>query len=484
MAASLAISAAFFMVTIGGALLPVGGPAQAQEPRAVLTLEGCVNLAIRQNPLARAALAEIEEAVGLTMVARAGIFPRLTTNAYFQYRESDFGDSVDFTTLQERITFAEQLAFALDNPGTDFPRPIGRGSEIRNEDYNITVRLSHSLYSGGRIRAQIAIAKLREQERFYQYQGVVNGVILQTRLAFYDVLRARELLRIQRESLARKKQEVELQEGQFEAGVVGELNVMRAQVSLTTTRPAIINAEAMYERALVRLAAVMGMPLDPETGTAPLHVEGNLGVVAPTIDLPNALGRATALRPEVAAQRRFIEQLQQQVTVARSGILPRVDLFGSYEFYSELNKNLPNPNVSTYTAGVSGSWRIFDGMQAAGEIQSVRASIEAEEHRLQEFMVRIESEVRSAFIQYHGALAAYRAARESAALAMEVWSSVRESYDAGLSSQLEILQAQNEITGTERVVLDAQHQLNMAIAELDAAIGLDVEFLFDGEEAP
>lgn len=431
-------------------------------------------MAIRQNPKAKAAQAAIEQAIGLTTAAKSGFIPQLSTTAYYQYRENDYGDAVDFNSLQQQITFVEQLAFALANPGTEIPRPVGRDASLRREDYNVTLRLSHNLYSGGRVRALVAIAKLRELEQFYQYQAVLNNVILETRLAFYEVLRARASITIQREALARQKAEVVSQESQFEAGTVGELNVLRAQVTLATVQSPLIEAQSNHEIALLSLAQAMGMEPDPQSGEVPVRVVGSLEVIAPTLDLSNALGKATAVRPELKAKRNSIQQLERQITVERSDLLPSIQLFGTYEFYSELDKNQPNANVNTYTAGVTGSWQIFDGFETAGRLKAVRAQIKAADYQLQQIMLTVKSEVRAAYIEYREMLDLYRTAQKTAALANEVLDSAEESYNAGLTSQIEILRAQQDVTDSDSQVLRAKFLLNQSIANLDAAIGNEV----------
>jgi len=467
------ISSIFLTLTLGLFLV---GRSPAQTPTASMTLEDCLQLAVRQNPRAQAALAGIEEAMGLTTAAKSGFIPKVTLNGYYQYRENDFGEAVDLETVQQQITFVEQLLFALENPGTEFPNVPTRGASLRREDYNLTLRLSHNLYSGGRVRAEVAAAKLLEQQRFYAYQAALNQVILDTRIAFYEVLRAQANIGIQRQAVARQEAEVNSQQSQLDAGTVGELNVLRAEVTLATVQPTLITAEVNYETALLQLAEVLAIEPDPDTGEVPIRPIGDLGIVAPSIDLPNALGKATAIRPELKAQRKRIEQLQQLINVTRSAILPSIDVFATYEFYSELDKNQPNANVSTYTAGVTGNWRIFDGMRTQGQLRAVRAQIEAAEHELDRLTLAVRREVRTAFITYQGAMDAYAKAREAAGLAGDVLTNTQASYDGGLTTQLEVLQAQTEVTSTAGVVLEARYALNEAIAALDAAIGHDIAF--------
>jgi len=463
----VAISISNFLVF--GLLL--GFQSVAQTPTGTLTLEDCLKLAVRQNPRAKVALAGINEAMGLTTAAKSGFIPSLTFNGFYQYRENDFGDAVDLETVQREITFVEQFLFALENPGAEFPSVPTRGANLRRETYDLTLRLSQNIYSGGRVRAQVAAAKLEEQEQFYAYQSALNEVILETRLAFYEVLRAQANVDIQKQALGRQRAEVEFQQSQLDAGTIGELNVLRAEVALASVQPTLISAEIDYETALLQLAEVLAIEPDPDTGAVPIRPLGDLGIVAPSIDLPNALGKATAIRPELKAQRKLIEQLQQRVTIARSAVLPSIEVFATYEFYSELDKNQPNANTSTYTAGITGTWRIFDGLRAHGQMQAVRAQIDAANHELDRLTLLVRREVRTAFIAYEGALKAYAEARKAASLASVVFKSTEDSYKQGLSSQLEVLRSQDQLTDAASQVLEARYDLNEAIALLDAAIG-------------
>jgi len=450
----------------------IPGAGYAEKP--TLSMEECVLIAIRQNPRAQAVLAGLEEAVGLSTAAKSGFIPKLDVNAYYQYRENDFGDSTDLPTVQREIAYVEQLGAALATPGTPLPAPIGRDVNIRREDYNLTVRISQNIFSSGRVRSQVAIAKMAEERLMYVYQATLNELVLETRLAFLSALLARDSIGVQQEAISRQRTELALQEGQFEAGIVGELNVMRASVSLATFQPALLDAEAAYEQALLELASLMAIPLDPESGALPFRIVGTLEPVAPSIDLPNALGRATAMRPEIQAQMKAIEMLKRQIVVERSQILPQVDVFASYEFYSELDKNQPNANVSTYTVGVTGNWQIFDGLEAAGRIKATRARITAAEHVLEEIRILVQKQVRSAFLSYDGALRAYNATLKVKGLTNETLNSVQASYQAGLSSQIEVLQAQIQAASSAESTLRARFSLNASIAQLNSAIGVEM----------
>ena len=111
--------------------LLAGGPATP-----VYTLEDCRALVRRQNPDVAAAARRVDAATAAVTTAKGQLYPAVTSNGYYQYREQNL---------------TEQTLITTTNPTTGKPT----SSEIstnRKEDYFGEVRLSQNVYSAQAVR--------------------------------------------------------------------------------------------------------------------------------------------------------------------------------------------------------------------------------------------------------------------------------------------------------------------------------------------
>src|SRR5205823_9465473 len=61
-------------------------------------------------------------------------------------------------------------------------------TQLRNEDYNASVRIVQNLYTGGAVSSQVAIARLNLEKENFELQAVLNRVTMDVRIAFNELL--------------------------------------------------------------------------------------------------------------------------------------------------------------------------------------------------------------------------------------------------------------------------------------------------------
>src|SRR5476649_352977 len=158
------------------------------------TVEEAVALAKKQNAEITIAAKQVEAAHGGVIEARAGFLPSVVSTGLLRKRES-------------------QVA-----------------SRLRPEDYDASVRVVQNLYTGGAVTSQRAIAHLIEEKQTLEYQALVNRVTMDVRVAFYDVLLNRAKIHVREQSVGVFQEELKTQQERLSAGIVGALNVSRAEV--------------------------------------------------------------------------------------------------------------------------------------------------------------------------------------------------------------------------------------------------------------
>jgi outer membrane protein len=405
------------------------------------TVEEAVALAKKQNAEIAIAAKQVEAARGGVIEARSGFLPSVVSTGLLRKRES-------------------QVA-----------------SRLRSDDYDASLRVVQNLYTGGAVTSQRAIAQLIEEKRTLEYQALVNRVAMDVRVAFYDVLLDRAKIRVREQSVGVLQEELKTQQERLSAGIVGALNVSRAEVALANEQPELIDAQTRLENSYLRLSQLIGV--DPRSSTEPLRFEaaGQLQYHPRRPDLNECLAYADVSRPEIRALEINVEIENQQLILDRSETRPRVEAFTGYELYSERDPLVGPEFNHGYIVGINATWHIFDGFATRGRMQATRARRDAALHALEAARRSAASEVRSAFLDLQQADRVLESETRNVQNADESLEIAKGNLGAGLGTQLDILQAASDVTRTRTTRLGAFYLHNVARARLARASAREPEAL-------
>jgi outer membrane protein len=244
---------------------------------------------------------------------------------------------------------------------------------LRQEDYNAILRLDQNLYTGGAVTSQLAIAQLNIDKANYELQEIVSRVTMDVRIAFDELLLNRAKVRVREDSVRVLEEELKSQQESLNVGIVGKLNVQRAEVALANERPELFNAQTELKNSYLRLAELFGTDVHPGAQTPPFEISGELQYGPNHPDVNNCLARADANRPVIKARQKDIEIEDRQYVLDRSATRPHVRAFSGYEVYSERDPAVgPEFNYGG-VVGINATWDIFDGYATKGRMQATRA---------------------------------------------------------------------------------------------------------------
>src|SRR5882724_12613306 len=189
----------FFVILVPGDLLRAAPP--------TYTIEQGVALAQAQNLEIIIARKKVEAARGGLIEARSGYLPSVVSTGFADKRQTQ----------------------------TD--------TRLRQEDYSASVRALENVYTGGAVSNQVGIAELMIEKQRCELEEVRNRVAMDVRVGFYDVLLNRAKVRVRENSVRALEEDLKTQEERLRAGIVGTLNVGRAQVALANEQPELANAK-------------------------------------------------------------------------------------------------------------------------------------------------------------------------------------------------------------------------------------------------
>ncbi|HJU82726.1 MAG TPA: TolC family protein [Holophagaceae bacterium] len=265
-----------------------------------------------------------------------------------------------------------------------------------------------------------------------------------------------------------------LAEHQEKAGVGTGIDTLRARVQLQTERQRLIQAKAQLRIASFGLGRLLA--LDPGTE---VEVTDPLATPAiPTEDFPAAFGRAAKDRPEAAALAAKAQAAASNLTAAKAVRLPSIVATGSYGATGL--ENQPWPHI--YSVGVGVRVPIFTGGHVSSRIAQARIQEQEVQAQRRDLDDRMALEIRTAQVQLDSVQGEVEVATEAVQLAEAELLQARHRFEAGVTSNIEVIQAQDELAKARDRHLGALYRMNLARADLARATGeLEAMYLNDTE---
>jgi outer membrane protein len=417
-------------------------------PAQPLTLSESLTIALNQNPAILKGKQDLEEAHAISIQQRAVYMPQLGANgAYSQIDENKI----------ERVAFA---------PGT---APVAFAN---NQSWNASISVSQTFFAGGKLRSAHRSSKLTREAATANYQALVANTLLDVRVAYQDVLLAKEQIGVQEASVRLLEQELNDVKRRFDAGTVPRFNVLRAEVELANARPRLIRARNQLRVGRNNLAVLLGFNVPKEAAEdIPLNAADALRAEPFDVQITAAVAKAVQQRPELSALAIQEKLRHEDVIQARAEFLPSLAGVAGYgwqsrNFIRDLTQELHGWNV-----GGQLSWSIWDGGLTKGRVDAAKAR-EAKAHiDLDDTFRKIELEVRTAhstFIEAREVLDSQAKVIEQGEEALRLANARAE---AGSGTQLDVLSAQTALTEARTTYSQALRDFTVARARLERAMG-------------
>jgi HAE1 family hydrophobic/amphiphilic exporter-1 len=321
------------------------------------------------------------------------------------------------------------------------------------------------LFTWGQVGAAIRAAKLGFEFSDQQLRRFRQAVVKDVTGAFYNVLAARELVRIADENLAQRARRLDEVTRRREAGTATDYDVLAAQVELDSARPALIRSQNAVRAAREQLRFLLAEPQE-------VDVEGALApVVEPVPAYDALLAAAFRNRPEIGEINTTQGIYAELIKIAGSASKPRVDFAADWG-----KRRLGLPSISsTGTAwdfGVYATVPLFDGWRTKGQVAQARstlASVDIDELKLRE---GITLEVRTAVDSAQEAVALLNAVTGPVKQAEQLLFLAEKGYELGVKTRLEVQDAEQNVNAARANLALAQRDYRLARVNLDWVSGV------------
>ena len=416
----------------------VAAPDAAQSVPERIDLPGALRYAAENNFSIRTARERLNSAEGSLLTARAGYLPSAKAEASYQ-----------------------RTADQITSPGYD------------DETWSGTASVNQTVYAGGAVMAGVRAARASRDAAQYELQAVTSTVLASVRVAFFNVLRAVETIKVREQALALLEEELKNARNRYEAGAGAQFDVLRAEVALANGRPPLITARNDLKIGIEELRQLLGFTnRQGENLQKVPEFIGELAFGDEQFALEQALDSARRNRAELQALAKGISIADAGVTVARAGYLPKVGVGAGWEIVG--TRSTPHFGESSrdgWYLGAQSSWAIFDGRATAGKVRSAKSQATQARLSLQEQELAIDVEVRRAFASWQQAVELVAASGKVVEQAAEALRLSRARFDVGAATQLDVLQSQVALTEAGSNKVQSLYAYNTAVTQLRKAMG-------------
>jgi outer membrane protein TolC len=250
---------------------------------------------------------------------------------------------------------------------------------------------------------------------------------------------------------------------QQKAGLSPVIDTLRARVELQTRQQQLIAARNDFAKQELSLARIIGLPPGQKfalTEKAPYEV-----LTPMPVDV--YLQRAYASRADYRAAEAHVRAAELLRRGATAGHYPTVDL----------NANVGDIGVTPGSA--TGTWQvngginfpIFAGGKTHSDVLEAEAQLRQARQQLGDLRGRIDYEVRASLLDLNAAADQVEVARSSVDLAEQTLVQSRDRFTAGVTDNLEVVQAQESVANAHESYIDSLYAHNLAKVELARAIG-------------
>jgi outer membrane protein len=420
-----------------GALAEQQGPNQAQQASTTmpqgtmrLSISNAESIALRNNPAISAARLNALASEQVTREVRSALWPQAYANV----------TAVDARN-NSRLT-----AGALNNPSVYTRAAAGGTVSQLITDFGHTT----NLVAGARLQA-----KADEQSAL----ATKEDVLLAVNRAFYNALETHAVLKVAEQTEASRQLLADQVSALTKSKLKSELDLSFANVNLAQAKLLYLDALNNDKAAGASLSAILGYPslelFELVNDTSPLS--------PPPADVDHLIGEAFSHRPELLALEFESESADKLHQSDRDQNLPTISAMGAYGDSPIRDDRVYGPYAAV---GVNVQIPLFNGFLFSAKSREADLRARAVRQKSSDLRNTISRDVRTSWLSATTAFDRVNVSEQLLAQANQAFDLAQTRYKLGLSSIVELSQAQLQQTQADIGNVQAEFDYRLALSVL------------------
>ncbi len=367
----------------------------------ILTLEDCIEIAIKQHPDIRSKIAE----------ARAG---KLRVKQFF----SSFLPVLDFSSGYSKSGFDRKSGFSDTNS---------------RENYTVGFYLSQNIFDFGRSLSNWRMSKNEAMAVAYVLNTTGQTIIYQVTDEFYGHLKALKLKKVNEETFALSEFYLKQIRGFYKVGTRPKIDVARAEVDLSKAKVELIKANNGVRLSVVGLNNAMGIGID---GSTFYQIKDETEFVKQDYNIDDLFLLACRNRPELFELNARLMTGEQKIKYFKSEFLPNVSGRISYNWNGD-----SSPPDREWRTGISMDVPLFRGFNTSYKLKEARENLISLKSRIDSLKLKIKKEVEQGVLNLKEAEERILATKTAVKQAKENLRLAEGRYKVGLATIIDLTDA-------------------------------------------
>ena len=428
---------------------------QALRP---LSLKDVETLAEVNNPNLKAIASQVDQAQSNLRAQLAAWYPNLNLN---------LNNFPAYTGGNQRTTSGGSSPFV----------PAGTNQYTYTNRWDLTANLTAqwALINPQRV-PQVSAARDQFEKSKNQYLISLRELRLQAAQAYFQLQLSDDRVRIGQESVRASLVSLRDARARFQAGVATKLEVLQAETQLARDQQLLtdaLNDQSVARRDLARL-------LDLPQNITPTAKEPLRPIGLWTSSLQESIVAAFAFREEIDNAILDISVSNSQANSALGAVQPFLNVFATlsgvrYQGNQQVIVDLPGSSgwAVENSFGLNMTWNIFDGGAARAQYRQSKQQAQENAFLFAQTRDQVRFQVEQSFYNLGRANRNIQTTSREVISSREALRLSRLRFQAGVSTQREVVDSQRDLTQAEVRYAQALAEYNTNLAELRRRTGLD-----------
>lgn len=331
-----------------------------------------------------------------------------------------------------------------------------------------SITASLPIFTGGELQGQIGQAKANYRSMLSAEEQAYNEMKETATTGYFNMLNATNMKALRQESVDRLQAHLDNVIAQYNVGIVARADVLRSEVELANAQQNYITASNQYDVAEATLNNIIGTPL----GTT-LLLKDRLQYEPYENDMAYCLAYSEQHRPELKQAEYAIDSAEAALVVARSGHMPKVYANASNNWGGN-GSDWPGDDDENWSVGVTASMNVFDSGVTWSKIHAAQENLAKAKESQRQIKDNVELEVRTDYLNLREAEKRITTTQVAVASAEEDYHIAVVRYQAGVGTNIDVMDAQEALTQAKTNYYQALYNYNTSKAALNTSMGVGV----------
>jgi outer membrane protein TolC len=299
-----------------------------------------------------------------------------------------------------------------------------------------------------------------------QIKGQVINTVADVMRLYHDIIRQEQQLRAIQEQMQLSEERLRIAQYKFDIGTGAKPDVLQAQIDLNAQRSAALTQQTNINKTKEQLNQLLVVPAGADFAIADTSIAFNANLTLDSIQ-----SNVAATNPELLIAKQNLEIAELDLRLRRAERFPIIEFNSAYNFNRTDNKTVINPFQPLFNQnhglnyGFTATIPIFNGFSNRRLQRAAALNIQSQQLLMDRSAALINANIANSYRDYDLFKRTLALEEENIKLVRENIFIARERYRLGISTFLEMREAQQSLADAMNRLIQAR--FNTKIAEIE-----------------